>query len=42
MGSPGFLPPPINLRRVGDEAESMCSWVAAIERLLHEMLVLVD
>jgi hypothetical protein len=25
LGSPSFLPPPINWRQVGDEAESTCS-----------------
>jgi hypothetical protein len=30
-GSPGFLPPPINWRRAGDEAEIVCSWVATTE-----------
>jgi hypothetical protein len=39
--SPGFLPPPINWRRVGDKAESACSRVTAAERL-HDTLALVD
>jgi hypothetical protein len=38
-GSPGFLAPPINSRWVGDKAESVCSRVAAVERLLHKTLV---
>jgi hypothetical protein len=38
-GSPGFPPPPINLRWVGDEAEFACSQVAIVKRLLHETLV---
>jgi hypothetical protein len=41
-GSLGFTPPPINWRWVGDEAESMCSWVTTVERLLHETLVSVN
>jgi hypothetical protein len=41
LGPPGFLPPPINWRRVGDEVESACPQVAAVERLLHETLTLV-
>jgi hypothetical protein len=40
--SPGFLPPPIDWRWVGDEAEFMCSQVATAERLLHETVALVD
>jgi hypothetical protein len=40
-GFSGFPPPPINWRRVGDEAESVCSRVAITERLLHETLVSV-
>jgi hypothetical protein len=41
-GSPGFLPPPINWRWVGDEVEFECSQVTTVERMLHEMLVSVD
>jgi hypothetical protein len=33
--------PHINWRSVGDEAESVCLQVAAMERLLHEMLASV-
>jgi hypothetical protein len=40
-GSPGSPPLPINWRRVEDEAESVCSQVAATERFLHEMLASV-
>jgi hypothetical protein len=32
-GSPGFPPPPISWRQVGDEAESMCLRVITTERL---------
>jgi hypothetical protein len=41
-GSPIFMSPPINWRRVGDEAGSACSWVIAAERLLHDMLASID
>jgi hypothetical protein len=41
LGSPGSPPPSINLRRMGDEAESVCSQVTATERLLHKMLASV-
>jgi hypothetical protein len=41
-GSPGIPPPPIDWRRLGDEAESVCSQVATIETLLHETLTSVD
>jgi hypothetical protein len=41
-GSPGFLHVPIDWRQVGDEAESVCSQVTAMERLLHEMLASID
>jgi hypothetical protein len=37
-GSPSFLPPPINWRRVGDNAKLACSQVTATERLLHKTL----
>jgi hypothetical protein len=40
-GSLGSPPPPINWRRVGDEAESACSQVTAMETLLHEMVASV-
>jgi hypothetical protein len=39
---PSFPPPPSNWWRVGDEAESTCSWVATIERWLHDMLASVN
>jgi hypothetical protein len=41
-GSLDFPPPPIDWRRVGDEAESGCSLVATAERILHEMLASVN
>jgi hypothetical protein len=41
-GSPGFPPPPIDWRRVGDEAESACSQVTIMERFLYEMLASID
>jgi hypothetical protein len=37
-GSPSFPPPPINWRRVGDNAMLACSQVTATERLLHKTL----
>jgi hypothetical protein len=40
-GSPGFLPPHIDWRRVRDEVESACSQVATMERLVHETLASV-
>jgi hypothetical protein len=42
LSSPGFLPLPINWRRVGDKAESTCLRVATTKRLLHKTLVSVD
>jgi hypothetical protein len=36
-----FPPPRIDCRWVGDEAESMCSQVAAVEMLLHKTLASV-
>jgi hypothetical protein len=41
LGSPGFLPPPIDRRWVKDNAEFTCSQVTDVEMLLHETLVLV-
>jgi hypothetical protein len=41
-GSPNILPPPIDWRRVGDNVEVTCSWVAAVEKLLHEMQASID
>jgi hypothetical protein len=40
-GSPDLPPLPINWRQVEDEAESACSQVVAVERLLHGMLISV-
>jgi hypothetical protein len=40
-GSPGSSSPPINWRRVENEAESACSQVATMEWLLHETLASV-
>jgi hypothetical protein len=40
-GSLGSLSPPINYRRVEDEAKFACSQVTVVERSLHEMLVMV-
>jgi hypothetical protein len=41
LGSPGSSFPPINWRRVEDEAEFACSQVTTAERLLHETLASV-
>jgi hypothetical protein len=41
LGSLGSSSPPINWRRVEDEAEFACSQVTTAERLLHETLVSV-
>jgi hypothetical protein len=40
-GSPGSSSPPIDWRRVEDEAEFLCSQVAVTEKLLHETLASV-
>jgi hypothetical protein len=40
-GSPGSLPPPISWKRVEDEAKFIFSYVATVERLLHETLASV-
>jgi hypothetical protein len=40
-GSPGFSYPSLNWRWVEAEAESACSQVAAMERLLHKLLASV-
>jgi hypothetical protein len=42
LGSPNFLPPPINWRRVEDNAEFACSQVTTAERLLYKTLALVS
>jgi hypothetical protein len=42
QGSPGFPHPPIDWRRVGDDADFTCSWVATVERMLHETLASVN
>jgi hypothetical protein len=41
-GSPSFPPPPIDWRRVGDEAKFPCSQVIVVDRLLHETLASID
>jgi hypothetical protein len=40
-GSPDAPPPPINWRQVEDEAESACSQVTIVKRLLYETLASV-
>jgi hypothetical protein len=41
LGSPGFLSPHIDWRRVEDNAEFVCSQVTVVDRLLHETLASV-